>query len=395
MTSAGAQAVFLQGGMRRTGADELVRLCTHCELYLCQQRLTAAFVAHDHSFAEALKMITLDAGGCLVLARGPTHAPSALGQEATGISLDSDESVLAICAMSKEMSKDTAEPQAAGDGARRSESPLPDWMAEAPVPASARKGSPLSLSSSSSGDAERLRSRLDQTADAAGPSGAQQLGPLEARSDFASARSGGDAPPLLAGARTQPPAPLGAGHKQGGGPALAPPFVVAAREGRGRLAGQGSGARAGQAGPVKAESPVREAAAGAVPLQATPAHAKGRGAAGARGKALAARAPTGPRAARTPKASASQEAERPLPAADGDLQATPALDRAHTDGGAQAAAATGPSRAGGGAAAKAGRAQAPAGEVALVMPERLPTKARPCPDLLHTPSGFPCALCFR
>ena len=253
------------------------------------------------------------------------------------------------------------------------------------MPASARKGSPLSLSSSSSGDAERLRSRLDQTADAAGPSGAQQPGALEARSDFASAPSGGGAPPKLAGARAQPPAPLGAGHQQGGGPALAPPFVVAAGDGTGRLAGQGSGARAGQASPVKAESPVREAAAGAVPLRATPAHAEGRGAAGARGKALAAPAPTGSRAARTPKASASHEAERPLPAADGDLQAPPALDGAHTDGGAQAAAATGPLRAGGGAAAKAGRAQAPAGEVALVMPERLPTKARPCPDLLHTP----------
>lgn len=298
-----------------------------------------------------------------------------------------EESLLAMCAMSKE----AAEPQAAGDGARRSESPLPDWMAEAPVPASARKGSPLSLSSSSSGEAERLRSRPDETADAAGPSDVQQPGPLEARRDLAGARSGGDARPALAGARAQPPAPLGSGHKQGGGPALAPPFVVAAREGKGRLAGQGGGADASQADPVKAESPAREAAAGAGALQANPAQAKGRGAAGTRGSAPAAPAPTGSRAARTPEARASQEAERPLPAAHGDLKAAPALDGAHTDGAAQAAAAPGPSRAGAGAVGKASKAQAPAGEVALVMPERLATKARRCSVLLHTTSGFPCA----
>ena len=229
------------------------------------------------------------------------------------------------------------------------------------MPASARKGSPLSLSSSSSGEAERPRSRPSESADAAGPSGAPQPGALEARPDLA-----------------------GAGHKQGGGPALAPPFVLAAREGKCRLAGQGGVADAGQADPVKAESPAREAAAGP---RATPAQAKGRGAAGARGKAPAAPAPSASRAARTPKASASQEAERPLPAAAGDLKAAPALDGAHTGGAAQAAA--GPSRAGGGAAGKAGKALASVSEVALVMPERLPTKARHCSEFcMHCVSMF-------
>ena len=269
------------------------------------------------------------------------------------------------------MENETAEPQAAGDSMRRSESPLPDWMAEAPVPASARKGSPLSLSSSSSGEAERLRSRPDESADAAGPSSAQKQGALEA----------------------QPPAPRGAGHEQGSAPALAPPFVVAARGGKGRLAGQGGGAGAGQAGPVKAEWPAGEAAAGVGALRATPAQGKGRATAGARGKAPAAPASTDSRATRTPKLSASQEAERPLPAADGDLKPAPALDRADTCGAAGAAAAAGQSRASAGAAGKAGKAAAPAGEVALVMPERLPTKARRCSESL-TASGPPCTRCY-
>ena len=116
-----------------------------------------------------------------------------------------------------------AEAQAASDSARRRESPLPHWMAEARVPASARKGAPLSLSSPSTGEAERLRSRPGKPTAAAGPSGAQQPRALEARRD-------------LVGARAQSPAPLGAGQKQGGGAAAATPFAAAAHTDAGAAA---------------------------------------------------------------------------------------------------------------------------------------------------------------
>ena len=280
--------------------------------------------------------------------------------------------------------------QAANDSAMRSESPLPEWMAEAPVPASTRKGSSVSLSSSSSGEALRHRSRAAEAAGNAGPSGAQQLEAKEAPHGLNDAHCSGDARPVLAGARAQAPAPLGAGHKQEGGPALAPPFVIAAREGRGRPAGRGGGGRAGQADPAEAEAPVRQAAAEAGALRAMPAQAKGRGTGGARGKATAKPTHTEPaigsRAARSPEANVSREAERPLPAADGDIKAALALDGGRADGDAQAAAAAGPSRP---SAGKVGKAQAPAGEVALVMPEKLPTKVRRGYALLNASAFAP------
>lgn len=263
---------------------------------------------------------------------------------------------------------------------RDSESPLPDWMAEAPVPASARKGSAISLSSSSDDDLARPISTagVDRAADPAVQSAEGTPG-LDLRFNQSGAHSIGEEreESLGADAGAALPAPFASDPPKQKGPSKASPEATR-RKGMGQRAGKAGGTQAATPGAIgEAGSSQKSAALASPKAPARPKGASPRGGKAARDKAKAVAEAAAERARTSVMAEAGQATVPVLTTAESNSP-----PGAPTQGGAcgdrTADAGEVPCRAQSGGASTAAKAAAwaPAGELALVMPEKLPMKVR-------------------